>query len=416
MNTHSVLFTGNQKICNLCDNNYETLVINDQCYDRFDLSKLSNQFIDSLWCAKWKKFYINKLSKLQQKHDEIENVIKRPSLKNKKVIKKFKSKQEQNDYYLRDLQSIPKHGGSNCHINYIEYELMTNMDCFMFTGCNRYEINEQAQICGLQIPLVFAARNKMRRYWPFGLQSVAFGRSESWYKEHWHPTLKIMNEKYAKPRLINDGDWSKQYWTRQRIKNNTPNFVQRLRGVSKDDDICIITQDSTYQYTKTNQRNFDIRKKSLSPHKHHMLIKIHIIATANGLPILPFYTFADGHHSDGIIFQCLMDKDYVEKCIKYYNNKLDNDEYFVPALKSLEVCKQMQYLHYLFGMQDEFICDNGYIINDPRTKKPLQPPKGNYLFIYIYIIYIFIIYIYKNMIKMDEHLLLLPLTNDQLQR
>ena len=100
----------------------------------------------------------------------------------------------------------------------------------------------------------------MKHYPANALQAIFFGHSETKLLSWRDKTLNRMEMKYAKPCLLNDLPLKEQHWSRNKIKENTPNFAYRLREVDPEQDIVIINIDSTYQYTETVQSSHEIRK------------------------------------------------------------------------------------------------------------------------------------------------------------
>ena len=232
-------------------------------------------------------------------------------------------------------------------------------------------------MCTTHPQLVFHCRARIRHYLPLELQGTIVGASKTALGSWFDDTLIKLNKDWAKKVLINSEPLNKQYWTRRRIKENTPKFVLKIQGIDeKYDDTIVINQDSTYQYTYTVQSSHNVRKLLKSPHKNCSLIKIHIWATTNGKPILAVYCFGDGGHSDGRIFQASTDKKHVKKCKEAIKNNEINDKIEL-VFKKEEVCKELENLQALLRPYDHCISDNGYQIPDPRIRAPRDPPKDN---------------------------------------
>ena len=212
----------------------------------------------------------------------------------------------------------------------------------------------------------------MKHYLPYERHALQWGLSRDTVRNLIDVGLKLMDQLYAKPRLIHGSNAGQQYWTRERIKENTPSFVYRLRHVEPNMDKLIITCDGTYQYCHTIQTSHSIRKKTTSgAKKSRNLIKVHIFLCTNGQPLHAFITYSDGNHSDGKIFECCLSPEFVmEEQEKLRNGQ--NANCFVDE----ETCEELLNLQKLIQVQDDCICDNGYQLKDPRLKAPREAPQN----------------------------------------
>ena len=306
-----------------------------------------------------------------------------------------------NKQFEKSQQTISHHlstkNQSMKWLNRIDYTLCSNSDCLYWTGCEITEIVQQAKMCNINPLWIFHARVRLHQYLPYKLQSLIFGANQVTIRNNICQTFKLLNNNYAKPRLINSQPLEQQYWTRARVKQNTPNFVYNLLDIHPDEDQLIINQDSTYQYTFTCQTNHEIRKYSLNMHKHHELCKVHIFGCANGQPIYCLVCFGDGHHSDGTIWSACLDKKYVLSCIKKAKHSLqqsvpqdasdEEQQLRTPTVtleddqvsfKCIDLCKELLNLQELMKIEkaDKAIMDNGYLLNDPRKMAPRFVPKN----------------------------------------
>ena len=255
---------------------------------------------------------------------------------------------------------------SNRWKNNINFELTSDADCKRFTGFDRDRINFQAKKCSINPLYIFHARIRIRQYLSYELHAMLFGISATKLTQMIHEAFQKLEKHYAKSVLINSSTSSKQYWTREKIKQNTPKFVYQIQCIDpQKQDIIVLNQDSTYQYTETVQTNHDIRKKTRNGHKHRQLVKVHIWAATNGLPVYQLSCCSDGRHSDGHIWEAAMSEPFVKHCLQTKDYK---------AFKSKEICQELLYLQSILQFQDHAIMDNGYKIGDPRHKAPLDAP------------------------------------------
>ena len=313
-----IIIKHSQKICSPCSRQQHLIKIKQ--LERY----IPNQH--SL-CQKWFKRSQRKQQKATEKVEDLQHKIHQLqqqirsvndttniSTKYRKV--KIKSKEE----CQRELQQIPNHSKSNKWINHLNYDLFTEADCQYFTGFRRTKIIKQAQICKWDPEWIFHLRLRIKHYNPIEFHAKMFGMSCGKLTQWMDKTLHILNCNYAKPVLLNSKHLDQQYQSREKIKQNTPKFAFKLRGIDESDDKIIITCDSTYQYTETVQSNHDIRKKTTNMHKHHHLIKVHLWACANGQPIYALCVFGDGYHADGPIFEATLNAQYVKKCKEAVTN------------------------------------------------------------------------------------------------
>ena len=274
--------------------------------------------------------------------------------------------------YEKELSKIPQ-VKSTRWTNNVQYQLLAESDCFYLTGFTRTGIVKQARICQWPSELIFHTRCFIKHYPTRKLQAIFFGNSETKLINWRDETLDVMEKKYAKPVLINDKSKSEQYWNREKIKKNTPNFVYKLRGLDpKKQDVIVLNCDSTYQYTQTVQTSHEIRKRMTNMHKHRKLFKIHFWGCTNGIPLHATYHYGDGHHSDGKIFQASLDVDHIAMCEQVIQDDTVNTKNI--SFKDATIIKETKNLQALIKMQDHCICDNGYRIPDPKVKAPAESP------------------------------------------
>ena len=325
--------------------------------------------------------HIQKYKKQQRKNQQLIN-------KQQKIINELSEKNFLTSKYSRidisnienydydaELESIPKSDKSNSWKNHIMYDLFSESDCQIHTGFDRKTIIKQARICQWHPELTFHLRHWIYAYQPRVLHANHFGWSaEKLTKWMFRKTLPIMHQRYAKKVLVSENN--AQYYTREIIHQNCPDFVYRIRHVAKNSKKNIITTDSTYQFCQAIQTDFQIRKHTTNMHKHATLLKIHIWACANGHPIYAQHLFGDGYHADGKAFAAALNKSHLEKCKKaILNGKLDE----TCSFRNMTVISELENLQQLININDEVICDNGYRLRDrhPSLKMPNEAPAAN---------------------------------------
>ena len=237
---------------------------------------------------------------------------------------------------------------TNKYKNFIRWDKLTNQDCYILSGLKKRHILVHAIICNknqkdVQVLAeeIFWLRCRMRHYFTWELMSVLFGYSDTKIREAVHKILPIYEREYAKRYLVNVR-YKNPYWTRGRIRKHTPQFAKELCDIPINDEPrhpIILTQDGTYQYTQTIQSNHFIRKSMNNRHKHHSLVKIHIIATAEGRPVHAMPFCSDGNHSDGKIFECCFDEKYIQGC---YNNLMKNSK--LPTIQEGKILKGSDFI------------------------------------------------------------------------
>ena len=370
--TNKIIIKHCQKICITC-NTHQQLVkikkldtysplkhtLSQRWMTRSERNKhKTQQQVEHLQC---------KFQQLQQKINHLKRIVP-TSTKHEKV--KLQTKQE----FEEELKQIPNESKSSKWTNNLNYKLFTEADCHYWTGFGRSKIIEQAQCCDWTAEWVFHLRLRIKHYIPLEFQCKMFGFSTNKLVHWMDKTLHVINIKYAKPVLLNAKPLQEQYQSRQRIKDNTPKFAMKLRGIEETEDKIIVTCDSTYQYTQIVQTNHDIRKKTTNMHKHSNLVKVHLWACANGQPIYSLCVFGDGYHADGPIFEATLNIQYVRKCRDAIrNNKITKEI----AFQTIEACQELENLQELIKPRDHCVVDNGYKIQDPRKKAPADAPKDH---------------------------------------
>ncbi len=390
-----IIIKSSQNICYVClPDPYRLETVNFSINAVKNISKSVYSKVPKECFKDWRKEIYDLRTKLNKKNAiiaQLEDKINELQ-KNSRINRKYKKfdensknlNHEKYEEWRKEIQNIAEEGKSNRFINYIQYKLISNADCKIYTGFSKEKIIDQAEECGTTPERIFITRNRIYRYEPYSLMGVMFGLADTTCKKIFNKGLSLLHNIYAKNRLINDGRRSiidgrgieilrKQYWSRQKIQENTPLFAKRLCGIKDTDDIIITNQDATYQFTQEVQSSHEIRKHMLSMHKgKRPLVKVHIWGCTNGKPVYASYMFADGSHSDGKIFTACTDSDYIQECLNWIQNEYDpNDEQQKwpkhLCFKSKETCNELQSLiKILAQVQDKLISDAGYKIQDCR--------------------------------------------------
>ena len=194
-----------------------------------------------------------------------------------------------------------------------------------------------------------------------------FGYSPSKLQKIFDTTTKLLYERFAKKYLITDNETDDQYWTRERVWQNTTQNSRNLWNLDKDSKLAYC-QDSTYQYTKTVQSNHSIFKQAYSRQKHQHLYKPHITTTTNIQVVhVSRLHFSDGKHNDWNIYDCQCCLGYLKWCKLHPNDPkcLYDQEY----VKGLIYMKEK----ILISGKDILINDNGY--NSSQSKDIKTPLK-----------------------------------------
>ena len=204
---------------------------------------------------------------------------------------------------------------TNKYKNNINFDLITNSDCKIWTGLTKHDVINRAEFCQLIPEDIFMVRVRIYRYFPYELMSHIFGRSKSNIRQHIVKCIPIIAIKYAKKFLINVRNLPQhQYWNRIKLVETNSKFAKRLRGIKDNDDIFIGTEDSTHQYIQTPQTDHLLRRRLNNAHKKRHLVKVHIWCTSTGRPIYALTCLSDGKHNDGRIFNSLFDTRYHQAC------------------------------------------------------------------------------------------------------
>lgn len=217
------------------------------------------------------------------------------------------------------IELIPRGSQSNRWLNHLQLEMNSDQDCRFWTGQSLSSLLFQSKLCKVNPFWIFQCRVRMYKYLTYKLQALIYGLSETQLTAKIKQTFPLMARLYARLVLLNGEPLAHQKWTRERVAENTPDFVYMLYDTTRADaDFVVLNQDSTYQFIQTCQSSHNIRKQTLNMHKNKRhLLKVHIIACANGQPVFALVTFGDGHHSDGYIWRGMMDSVYVDKCLQH---------------------------------------------------------------------------------------------------
>ena len=352
-----IIIKCNSKICELkCFEDYKNDNITAKDLHKIDIYKptvdsLSNKFHIQIinYNEKQKKQQMKNQHFIKKQEIRI-NELSKNTVKYSKYSRIEISNIDEYDYDA-ELKSIPNKDKSNCWNNHIMYDLMSEWDCKIYTGFDRKTIIKQARICEWKPELIFHVRHWIYRYEPRVLHAQHFGWStEKLTKWMFRKTLPIMHQKYAKKVLVSQNE--AQYYTREIIHQNCPDFVYKIRHIDKESNKNVITIDSTYQYCQAIQTDFKIRKHCTNMHKHTTLLKIHIWSCANGQPIYAQYVYGDGYHADGKTFAAALNKYHLKKCKKaIQQDKVDDSCSFT----NLTIISELENLQELINIIDE-IC------------------------------------------------------------
>ena len=321
-----------------------------------------------------------KIGDQQQQIDHLENELNVSTL----TTTKYKRRPINNNNNLQTLnQDIPDVSNSNKWHHHLLHNLHSNSDCFHLTGFDRMTINKQAVIAGANAEWIFHLRVRMKLYIDWMTHALIYGMSPPTLTKGVDAAMKLMNEKYAKPKLIHSLPNTQQYWDRDMIKNHTPKFVYKLLGIDPNQkDVVIATADSTYQFTLTCQSSHDIRKGTHNVYKgNRQLIKVHIYSALDGSPFYPMFVFSDGHHADTQIYKVSLDTKYIKECLKSLQGgnedkiELKDDQENNIFVVDEKTCHELLKLQDLIQMHDKIIVDGGYLVDDPRKIQAASPPK-----------------------------------------
>ena len=260
--------------------------------------------------------------------------------------------EEKEKYWARQfaaIQRTERQEHSSRYFNYIQFQLVDNKTCKMMTGCDRYEILNQARWCDLDPQKVYLVRMKIKLNLPHDIIAAFHGQSAGAFSKIWKECIKALEYKYADRFLVNDGHFDQHFKRANINKHYTPQYVKELFDVGENQNIYLM--DSTYQYIAQLHSDHEMSRALYCHYKNKKhLIKVHIYKCADGKPIYPVFTFANV--TDGQIFQANMDKEYVEEA---------KEEFASESIR-----KELLYLQTLITIEDKCIADDGYRLVDPR--------------------------------------------------
>jgi len=239
---------------------------------------------------------------------------------------------------------------SSRYFNYIQTHLVDSVVCKTNTGCSRREILNQAKLCREDPRHIYWVRMKIKLNMHKHLIAQIHGFAESSMTKIWKRVLPRLVKNYAYKWIVNPS--RKQYFTREKIfEEFTPEFCKDLFSLSQDR--LGISADSTYQYICKLNSDHSLKRKTYCQYKNQRhLLKVHLFCTLDGKPMYAIFTFADGPHNDGKIYEGSMCKDFIRKAPEEFASK--------------DVIKEMKYMQSLQTPQDRCIVDNGYPIVDCR--------------------------------------------------
>jgi hypothetical protein len=301
---YRICIEAGHKICAACRNKWTKTAESDTRY--LALKELEDRDIKSgnvpsnaydIWRLNYNEKKDDLIKQLKQQKKDCEALLKWYYTLNLGVNKKWKRRKppkfRTHEDFMKYVTKQRKQRGdilqmlgdekTNRYINHIKLDMLSPRDCKQFTGFTWKELEKQMLITGLTLYEIFHLRVRIYSYFAWETQALLFGESRSNLQKMWEKNLDIMNEKYAKPYLLNSGAEKDQYWTRKRIRDNTPDFCYQLRKIDKaTSDIILINQDSTYQYSQAPHGDIGQFKSTTSGYKKgaHVL-KIHIWSCPN---------------------------------------------------------------------------------------------------------------------------------------
>ncbi len=175
-----------------------------------------------------------------------------------------------------------KRGKSNKKINFISYWKLSDYDCYTLCLNTRSQIRQMAEDIQLSQPKVFFFWHRMFTYCSYEYQSTLFGVGASTLHKWFHQTRKRLLI-WSNKCLIYDGTSAQQFWTTNKIVQETPQFVVRIHGTdSNGTPQPILTMDGTYVATQNTNEHHGLRHLMWSGQKKYTLCKPHLICTLNG--------------------------------------------------------------------------------------------------------------------------------------
>ena len=199
-----------------------------------------------------------------------------------------------------------KRRNTNRKFNYIKHELLTNEDCIDFAKLNKEQIKTLSEACHSSELEIFLFCTMFYKDWNGETTGNIFGYSRSYCNSLYNKQLVIIYDRFAKF-LLNDN-----YWTRQKIQQNTPKPVADAIGLA-DDNIVLMSDSWTQEIAKpTNFANQKITYFVDKKKGGKNAIKWHDIFCGNGMYVSIVGPFpANGHNNDQFIFNSLSNDDYM---------------------------------------------------------------------------------------------------------
>ena len=168
----------------------------------------------------------------------------------------------------------------------------------------------------------------------------------------------------------------KGYWTKQKISEHTPEFVNKLWP----NDNVIGCADATYLYSQKSQTNYQYQKQTCCVYKERNLQKEHVICTADGYIISadgPY--FADGHNTDAIILDNILHDDdhQIHEIMKTRSDDNEKTTYTIMTDRGYKTCAKHD--RYKIALPFSVTLEDEEIENEDckQTKKRRKPLTSN---------------------------------------
>ena len=139
--------------------------------------------------------------------------------------------------YDEERKSIPNE--DDVVINYIDYNLLKNSQCCVYTGCTRKHIIYIAELADLPSEDVFYVRERIYTMGSYKYRSNVHQISPATLKGHFSKCIYKIEQGYAKKFLINSKPWHLQYWQRKKVIINTPKFVYKVMQINPQTGLSI---------------------------------------------------------------------------------------------------------------------------------------------------------------------------------
>ncbi len=293
-------------------------------------------------------------------------------LSNPKVKAKYlKMEKESEDEYCSNNERMVNGGlrqRTNRHLNFISYWKLSHMDCYKLFHNAREQITIMARDCEISAEIMFFWWFRMYKKTSHQELALLCGVGKSIAQKWWHATKDKLYVR-ARKTVVNDGPEDEQYWTTDKILENTMTMAKRIHDPLNEGK-PILVMDGTYIYTEQIQSDHAVRQKTWSQHKGTTLVKPHLTITTNGKIVQGGACyFANGHHSDTHIYRSMTDVNYIQRC----KANLNAPEC---ALTAAQI-KEYEYLHKIWTKKNGLVLtDDGYQYKNAKLRKPKETCKN----------------------------------------